>query len=443
MSFAYDARGFLALQPSDAVRATITQELTITPKTLQGTAAKPFEIFQRTEGGGCWAVPPHWGRRHLGDRPFADPVPAAEMGVFKGTLDPARHQHDDAARLLEVLRTRGGALHCVPCGFGKTTLALFVIAQLRVKTLVCVHKTFLLEQWRERCAQHLPAARLGFFTGGKETGCAEADIVLATVQTLARHAPSVRFGLLVVDECHLVCTRVFTRALFRVPTPLTLGLSATPERRDGCFGVIETFLGEVATHRQRPFDPGAVSVRIIETDTSRLRSRKMRGPDGREDLVYLISQIVADRARTTEIARAIADARAENHNILVLSERRQHLVDIAAALHEQLPGMLDEEIGFYVGGTKQDKLDEAGSRAIVLGTYTMASTGLDLPHLDCLVLATPRTSIVQAIGRVQRTPGMRALLFDFADRLPGILENQFRARKRVYKNNGWTIDVSQ
>ena len=44
----------------------------------------------------------------------------------------------------------GGGLLEIPCGRGKTCCALNICAQLGVKTLVIVHKEFLLNQWVER-----------------------------------------------------------------------------------------------------------------------------------------------------------------------------------------------------------------------------------------------------------------------------------------------------
>ena len=55
----------------------------------------------------------------------------------------------------------GGGLLEIPCGRGKTVMALKILAELKVKTLVIVHKGFLLNQWIERIEQFLPGARVG------------------------------------------------------------------------------------------------------------------------------------------------------------------------------------------------------------------------------------------------------------------------------------------
>ena len=59
----------------------------------------------------------------------------------------------------------GGGLLEIPCGRGKTVMALKILAELGVKTLVIVHKGFLLNQWIERIEQFLPGAKVGKIQG--------------------------------------------------------------------------------------------------------------------------------------------------------------------------------------------------------------------------------------------------------------------------------------
>jgi superfamily II DNA or RNA helicase len=54
----------------------------------------------------------------------------------------------------------GGILE-VPCGRGKTIMALKIISELKKKTLIIVHKEFLMNQWIERIEEFLPGARIG------------------------------------------------------------------------------------------------------------------------------------------------------------------------------------------------------------------------------------------------------------------------------------------
>ena len=117
--------------------------------------------------------------------------------------------------------------------------------KMKVKTVVLVHKQFLLNQWEERIGMFLPEARIGKVQG-KIRDVENKDIILAMLQTVAMKDCSDLFegcGQLIVDECHHIAAKVFCGALFKIPVKFTLGLSATPDRKDGLEYVIHWFLG--------------------------------------------------------------------------------------------------------------------------------------------------------------------------------------------------------
>ena len=100
---------------------------------------------------------------------------------------------------------KGGGLISLKCGGGKTVLALYIISMLKKKTIVVVHKDFLMTQWRDRITQFLPQARIGKIQQNT-IDIENKDIVLAMVQSLSQkeYDPEVfsSFGLAIFDECH-------------------------------------------------------------------------------------------------------------------------------------------------------------------------------------------------------------------------------------------------
>jgi superfamily II DNA or RNA helicase len=77
--------------------------------------------------------------------------------TFQGEMRD--YQKDIVQKYLKHVGTGGGGLLDVDPGKGKTVMALYILAQLRRKTLVVVHKSFLMNQWIERIEQFLPGAR--------------------------------------------------------------------------------------------------------------------------------------------------------------------------------------------------------------------------------------------------------------------------------------------
>jgi superfamily II DNA or RNA helicase len=101
-------------------------------------------------------------------------------------------------------------------------------------------------------------------------------------------------------------------------------------------------------------------------------------------------------------------------------------------------------VGYYVGGMKKEKLKENESCRLLLGTYPMANEGLDIPSLNGLVLATPKSDIIQSIGRIcrQKHEGIQPLIIDVVDCF-SMFQNQSRKRFAVYKKKKYQIeDVS-
>ena len=51
---------------------------------------------------------------------------------------------------------------------------------------------------------------------------------------------------------------------------------------------------------------------------------------------------------------------------------------------------------------KEEQLNEAANMKVIFGTYPMASEGLDIPSLNTLLLVTPKSNVVQSVGRILR-----------------------------------------
>ena len=169
-------------------------------------------------------------------------------------------------KYFEHVKEGGGGLLELPCGFGKTSIGLHIISRLAKKTLVIVHKEFLMNQWIERIHQFLPTAKIGKIQG-QIIDIDGKDIVLCMLQSLSmKDYPSSlfdSFGFTIIDEVHHISSEVFSCALFKLVTKYMLGLSATMNRKDGTTKVFKMFLGQVVYKQERSKDEEVI-VRGIE-----------------------------------------------------------------------------------------------------------------------------------------------------------------------------------
>jgi superfamily II DNA or RNA helicase len=95
-------------------------------------------------------------------------------------------------------------------------------------------------------------------------------------------------------------------------------------------------------------------------------------------------------------------------------------------------------VGYYVGGMKEPELKKSETRQIIIATYAMASEALDIKTLTTLVLATPKTDVVQAVGRILRVKHERPLVIDIVDSHEVFL-SQWQKRRKYYLQNNYTV----
>jgi metal-responsive CopG/Arc/MetJ family transcriptional regulator len=126
-----------------------------------------------------------------------------------------------------------------------------------------------------------------------------------------------------------------------------------------------------------------------------------------------------------------------NQQIMILGQNKSILVYI----HDAIEHRKIASVGYYVGGMKEEKLKESETKTIIVATYAMAAEGLDIKTLTTLLLATPRTDVVQAVGRILRVKRDRPLVIDIVD-THEVFKRQYKKRLTFYRKNNYTITES-
>ena len=145
----------------------IKEDLNVKPQ-LPGNMGKSVSFPIYRESPKKLYVPRFYGEKNFGCADQTKLSGGESINVeFVGSMRP--FQTDVINKYLTHVKSGksgiGGGLLEIGCGKGKTVMALNIISQLRVKTLVIVHKGFLLNQWVERIQQFLPTARIGKIQG--------------------------------------------------------------------------------------------------------------------------------------------------------------------------------------------------------------------------------------------------------------------------------------
>lgn len=337
--------------------------------------------------------------------------------------------------------------------FGKTVVAAWLIARRGVNTLVLVHRQQLLEQWVERLSQFLglDPRKIGRLGGGRKrlTGTLDVALIQSLVRKGAVDDRIADYGHLVIDECHHISARSFELAARRAKARFILGLSATVTRKDGHHPIIFMQCGPVR-HRVDAKAQAAIrpfSHHVIVRPTG-FRPTVPPDPDRRLEFQQLCQDLSLCEARNQLIRDDVVTAVREGRSPLVLTERTQHLADLAGLLQPDF----DRVISLRGGMGKKALTDAltrlkecpAGEPRVVIATGRFVGEGFDDSRLDTLFLTLPvswRGTIAQYVGRLHRLhhDKKEVRVYDYADLDVPMLSRMFDRRCAGYEAVGYTI----
>ena len=419
------------------------KELTVEPYNPYSFGKKDeqvrFAVYQ--ENDEYLSVPKFYGLKKFGKPELEKELKGEQIKIkFKGELRPL--QNFIMEQILSYIKVHDGGILCLPCAAGKTVLTLYLSTILQVKTLVIVHKTFLLNQWKERALEFTDAS-VGIIQRDK-IDIDNKDIVIGMLQSIAKdkYDPIIfkDFGLVVFDEAHHAPSEYFSKALPMIASKITIGLSATPKRTDKLEKVLYWYFGDLI-YKSEVEKNDKVLVNVINYDIEHEKFKEFFMYTGDVNRPKTINKITTIGRRNKFIIDMIEEVLQEdNRKILILSDRLDHLKLLKKRLDEREIASSD----FYIGGMKQKSLDIAKNAQVIFASYGMASEGLDIPELNTLFMVTSRKEVEQAVGRVIRKINLniRPLIYDFTDQLSSFI-NQGTHRRKLYKKMGFEIKIIQ
>jgi len=338
----------------------------------------------------------------------------------------------------EVNSGKTGFILKARTGAGKSVLLLKFLEYLGSNALIIVPTTSLLTQWQNMIVEHTSYSK-------SDIGHVQADIVdykdkpitIGLIQSLCKDKYGEDFNnyfsTIIFDECHRTGCEHFSKVVSMFTARYRIGCSGTVSRQDGMDIVFRNHLGEVTIslgdEREEEVRPKILVIgykgasKFIPGWTHGLQKINKRG--------VIISALAKDNARNNMIVSNTIKLALSGRRILVLSDRIEqlnYLLDRTDPMHK--PGLF---ISATLKEEKQRVLQESG---IIYATFSIFATGMDVPDLAGLVIATPQSHIRQAVGRISRLykGKKRPVIVDIVDTDIKECVGWYRSRTSEYKH---------
>ncbi len=376
---------------------------------------------------------------------------------------------DEQSKALEYLLYHDIGILSGTTAFGKTILAIKLIAEKKVNTLILVDKVNLLTQWKDKLSEFLivneplpePSATakkkrgrkkkigvIGQLGAGKNTLSGIVDI--AIMQSLSRQGEVKEcvkdYGMIIADECHHASAFTYEQILKTAHAKYIYGLTATPTRKDGHHPILFMHCGPIRYRdnpkqqaEKRPFDHYIVP-----------RFTSLRVPLGMDEKEVSIQQLYTETMESDYRNQQIIDDVLNNYhqgrNCIVLSLRTAHVELLSKRLMDKVPEVITlmGRMGKKVTReTFQRIVDIPADRNIILvATGHFIGEGFDEPRLDTLFLAMPiswKGTLQQYAGRLHRLfkTKKEVRIYDYVDIQVKMLEKMYQKRLNGYASMGY------
>jgi len=161
--------------------------------------------------------------------------------------------------------------------------------------------------------------------------------------------------------------------------------------------------------------------------------------DGSIVFAKALNYLGHNKERNIYISDIIKDI-PKDKSVLVLSDRLDQLESLKELVGEG--AMIHGKMISKAQKQEREDIIQAmrdGKERILFASYGLAKEGLDIPCLDCLVLATPKkdkATVIQSVGRIERQfEGKTSpVVYDIVDS-EGIFTTMWYSRYKIYKGN--------
>jgi superfamily II DNA or RNA helicase len=162
--------------------------------------------------------------------------------VFTGTLrDEQKVVRNES---MDALNQQQSVILSTHVGFGKSILAVYFAYKIQLKTLIIVNRLVLMQQWEGVLKQFIQDPKIQVIKPNKMIDL-DHDFFIVNAINLPKLGYMPEIGLVLVDEVHLIVSKVLSTCFQYLTPQYLIGLSATPYRNDGMDILLDLHFGKI------------------------------------------------------------------------------------------------------------------------------------------------------------------------------------------------------
>ncbi|WP_235826998.1 DEAD/DEAH box helicase [Aliarcobacter vitoriensis] len=342
-----------------------------------------------------------------------------EKITTKEVLFNLRPEQDEA---IKEINRKDYSICVAPPGFGKTLIGAKIFEKRACKTLIIVNKNMLLDQWISRFVEYFGYTKKDIGYLGKGQNKLNGTLDIATMQSL-NNTPDVikNYSFVIVDECHHIPALTFEQVVKSFSGKFILGLSATPNRKDELEPILYQQLGEISYEYKKK-----------KSNTNKLLVVRTDFVSNADNYTTIVNELCLDENRNKQIVEAIKQNL--HRKILLLTDRIEHI----NILETMLKDVNIEFVSIHGSQNKKEQVEnmqKIKKSSLILATTSYFGEGIDFPHLNTILFATPISyhgRLIQYLGRIGRG-NQECLAIDFLDSKNAMLNSSYKKRVEGYK----------
>jgi superfamily II DNA or RNA helicase len=460
-------------------------------------AAKTFgkkRFFSKEPQNICFLEAPVKGvykvpRYYFDTKDYTDKTTLGRKISFTTTIIPREYQSEFFEKNKIVIEEETGLIFNVPCGHGKTIMAIYLSHRIGRQTLVLVPTYYLANQWAKAIKATTNATVFICQSTDKQIPLDRDFTIIVMELFLARELPQgllKNIGHTVLDEAHRVGAETYLPIIDLLPAKRRTALSATFRRADKADKILGFHFGKLLEMENKFPKPFVYTIKtgiefnyllpIEEAGKDFLEFLSLREIPHEKIGGYLnfnkgfikdiedsyeekqINVTTLRRFRTLHrrlmntpyttmdsflnnhpkrlkiLMSAITKALESGRTVIVLSKRKDTLKKLGKYFAEWKPAVIIAENGKR--SEEEERYIQEECR-LILGVVQLAKEGLDIDRLDTMFIHLPMKDTEQALGRISRLKDgkKQPMAFIFRDTNP-IMYSVYTKTRTFVKING-------